>query len=224
MSEFTNRNLTPWGYVVDAQTLPDFLTVDEFNAFTGNKFQGDPRIAASIPGACASIRNYCSWHISPNLHCGLFINMKDLRDAFVGSDLLIQLPATHVTSIEKIILDAVYNVEEDTYIGEEVDANDYDIGMGEGLLRIYDVGPRCRRSKIFIHYTAGFDDTNIPVIKEIAANNVSHAVANSYGVNSESAGGVSVSYSSAWAGRASASALADDTREVLDSYRARGVY
>lgn len=224
MSEFTNRNLTPWGYVVDAQTLPDFLTVDEFNAFTGNKFQGDPRIAASIPGACASIRNYCSWHISPNLHCGLFINMRDLRDAFVGSDLLIQLPATHVTSIEKIILDAVYNVEDDTYIGEEVDADDYDIGMGEGLLRIYDVGPRCRRSKIFIHYTAGFDDTNIPFIKEIAANNVSHAVANSYGVNSESAGGVSVSYSSAWAGRASASALADDTREVLDSYRARGVY
>lgn len=224
MSEFTNRNLTPWGYVVDAQTLPDFITVDEFNAFTGNKFQGDPRIAASIPGACASIRNYCSWHISPNLHCGLFINMKDLRDAFVGSDLLIQLPATHVTSIEKIILDAVYNVEEDIYIGEEVDADDYDIGMGEGLLRIYDVGPRCRRSKIFIHYTAGFDDANIPIIKEIAANNVSHAVANSYGVNSESAGGVSVSYSSAWAGRASASALADDTREVLDSYRARGVY
>lgn len=224
MSEFTNRNLTPWGYVVDAQTLPDFITVDEFNAFTGNKFQGDPRIAASIPGACASIRNYCSWHISPNLHCGLFINMKDLRDAFVGSDLLIQLPATHVTSIEKIILDAVYNVEDDTYIGEEVDADDYDIGMGEGLLRIYDVGPRCRKSKIFIHYTAGFDDGNIPVIKEIAANNVSHAVANPYGVNSESAGGVSVSYSSAWAGRASASALADDTREVLDSYRARGVY
>lgn len=224
MSEFTNRNLTPWGYVVDAKTLPDFITTYDFNNFTGNKFQGDTRIDASIPGACASIRNYCGWHISPNLHCGLFINMKDLRDAFVGSDLLIQLPATHVTSIEKIILDAVYNVEDDTYIGEEVDADDYDIGMGEGLLRIYDVGPRCRRSKIFIHYTAGFDDTNIPIIKEIAANNVSHAVANSYGVNSESAGGVSVSYSSAWAGRASASALADDTREVLDSYRARGVY
>ena len=224
MSEFTNRNLTPWGYVVDAQALPDFITVDEFNAFTGNKFQGDPRIAASIPGASASIRNYCSWHISPNLHCGLFINMKDLRDAFVGSDLLIQLPATHVTSIEKIILDAVYNVEEDTYIGEEVDADDYDIGMGEGLLRIYDVGPRCRRSKIFIHYTAGFDNSNISIIKEIAANNVLHAVTNPYGVNSETAGGVSVSYSAAWAGRANASALADDTREILNSYRARGVY
>lgn len=224
MSEFENRNLTPWGYIVDSATIPDFITAQEFDNFTGNKFHGDVRISANIPSASASIRNYCGWHIAPNLHCGLFINMKDLRDAFVGGDLLIQLPATYVTSIEKIILNAVYNVEEDEYIGEEVDSDGYDFGMGDGLLRIYDVGQRCRKSKVFIHYTAGYSDSQIDVIKELTANRVTYAVANPYGINSESAGGVSVSYSSTWAGRTSSTALADDSREVLDAYKAKGVF
>lgn len=51
MSEFQNSNLTPWGYMIDAQTLPDFLTAQEYNNFTGNKFTGDVRITANIPSA-----------------------------------------------------------------------------------------------------------------------------------------------------------------------------
>jgi hypothetical protein len=49
-------------------------------------------------------------------------------------------------------------------------------------------------------------------------------VTNPYGVNSEAAGGVSVSYSSTWSGHASATALTNDTREVLDVYKIRGTY
>ena len=57
MSEFEHGQQTPWGYIADTETLPDFITLEEFNAFTGRKFSGDCRVAANIPSASAAIRN-----------------------------------------------------------------------------------------------------------------------------------------------------------------------
>ena len=223
MSEFQNGNLTPWGYIIDSQSLPDFISVNEFSNFTNGKFgTTDTRISANIPSATASIRNYCGWHISPNLTCGMVYRVQDLRDAFVGSDLLVQLPATLVTSVEKVVLDAVFNSETGEYEGDIAD--DYDIGMGNGLVRIYDVGPRDRKSNIFIKYTAGYPDTNISVIKELTAHRVTHALSSSYGIMSESAGGVSVTYNASWAGNTRSTALPDDNREVLAQYKVKGVF
>ena len=99
MSEFSHPNLTPWGYTVDAETIPDFITTAEFAYYTANKFGNDTRIAANIPSATQAIRNYCGWHISPSLLCGMVYRVADLRDAFVGCDLLIQLPATFVSGV-----------------------------------------------------------------------------------------------------------------------------
>lgn len=225
MSEFEHGQQTPWGYIIDAETLPDFITAEEFNAFTGGKFTGDTRISANIPSATAAIRNYCGWHISPNLTCGMLYAVRDLRDAFIGPDLLIQLPATYVTSIEKIVLDAVWDSDADTWSGEIIsDADRYDISNGDGLVRIYDVGPRDRKSKIFIKYTAGLPaNYQMSAIKELTANRVARAVVDTYGVNSESAGGVSISYNATYAGKGSA-ALSNDAKETLDAYRAKGVY
>ena len=224
MSEFQNGNLTPWGYMIDAQTLPDFLTAQEFNNFTGNKFTGDVRITANIPSATETIRNYCGWHISPNLTCGMLYRVQDLRDAFVGPDLIIQIPATFVTDVEKIVLDAKWNEDENDWDGEIItDTDRFDFQTG-GLLRVYDVGPRDRKSKIFVRYKAGFATTAISSIKEITADMVTHSVVNPYGVNSEAAGGVSISYSATWASQAGSTALANNTRSVLDAYKVKGVF
>lgn len=222
MSEFNNANLTPWGYVVDSATIADLITVAEFVAFTGGKFDAtDSRITANIPSASASIRNFCGWHISPSLTCGMVYRVADLRDAFVGPDLLIQLPATFVSSVDKVVIDAVLDPNTDEYNGDIM--TDYDL-TPSGLLRVYDVGPRDRKSRIFVKYTAGLDSGDIAAIKELAANLVTHAVTNPYGVNSEAVGGVSVSYNSTWAGHSSSTGLSNDTREVLDSYKVRGVF
>lgn len=221
MSDFLHPNLTTWGYTVDAETLPDFLTTEEFNSFTGGKFSGDARIAANIPSATAAIRNYCGWHVSPNLTCGMIYNVKDLRDAFVGSDVLIQLPATFVTGIVKILLNAKHNASTGEYEGDSVD--EYDLN-NSGLLRVYDVGYLDRKSKIFIKYEAGLSLDNISVIKELTAHRVTHAVSSSYGVMSEAVGGVSVTYNAAWAGNTRSTALPDDNREVLEPYKVKGVY
>ena len=222
MSEFNHAKMTPWGYIIDTETLPDFISPLEFSMFTNNKFDGDVRIQSNIPSATASIRNYCGWHISPNLTCGMLYRVQDLRDAFIGSDLLVQLPATFVTSVDKVVLDAVLNPLTGFYEGEET--TDFSIGMGDGLVRIYDVGVRDRKSNIFIKYSAGLPETEIQVIKELTAHRVVHAVSSSYGVMSESVGGVSVSYNASWAGNTRSTALPDDNREVLETYKVKGVF
>ena len=223
MMEFEHGQLTPWGYIMDAEALPNFISKIEFDNFTNGKFVQDARATKTLPSASEAIRNYCGWHISPSLTCGMFYNVRDLRDAFVGPDLLVQLPATYVTSIEKIIINAVWNADKNGWDGDEL--TEYDIGMGTGLLRIYDVGAHSldRKSKIFIKYIAGYPEAPAS-IKELTADRVTHAVANPYGVASESAGGVSVSYSSIWAGSTNASSLADDSREVLEVYKVKGVF
>lgn len=223
MSEFEHPTLTPWGYTVDAQTLPDFITSQEFANFTNNKFGSDTRIAAAIPSASEAIRNYCGWHVAPALTCGVYYNTHALRNAQSGFDLLIQLPATFVTSVEKVLLDAKYNAITGDYEGEEVDADGYDLDPS-GLLRLFDVGICGKRSRIFVKYVAGYDLALVSSLKELTANRVTHAVVNPYGVNSETAGGISVSYSSLWASGSGANALANDNREILDNYKVRGVY
>ena len=211
---------TNWGYTLTTATsLTDFLTVQEFNTFTANKFTGDVRIESNIRSATRSIQNYCGWHIYPNLECEMIYRVLDLRDCFVGSDLLIQLPATFVTEISSILLNPIF--EDNVWSGTVL--TDFDLSES-GLLRIYDVGSIDRKARIRIVYKAGLDSANMDVLKELTAHRVTHAVTSSYGVMSESAGGVSVAYNSAWAGNTRSTALPDDNKEVLNAYRCKGVF
>lgn len=212
--------LTPWGYTLTTATaLTDFLTTTEFDSFTNSKFTGDQRIAANIPSATRSIQNFCGWHIYPALECEMVYNMRDLRDAFVGNDLLIQLPATLVNSVTSILLDA--QKVDGEWTGEET--TDFDLNAS-GLIRVYDVGYPDRRSKIRIVYNAGLAENQMDVLKELTAHRVVHAVSSSYGITSEAAGGVSVTYNASWAGNTRATALPDDNKEILAAYKVRGCY
>jgi len=58
----------------------------------------------------------------------------------------------------------------------------------------------------------------------LTAHRVTHAVTSSYGVTSEAAGGVSITYNASWAGNTRATALPDDNKEVLLPYRVGGVF
>jgi hypothetical protein len=61
-------------------------------------------------------------------------------------------------------------------------------------------------------------------VQELIAHRVTHALASSAGVQSETAGGVSITYNATWTNSARATALADDNKEVLAPYRLRGVF
>ena len=214
--------MTPWGYTLTTATsLADFITSADFDKYTANKFHGDSRIEANIPAATRAIQNYCGWHISPNLECEMVYNIHDLRDSFVNGDLLIQLPSRFVTAIKSILLDAVPSNEPGTWTGTETTDFEFD---RTGLLRIFDVGCRGKRSRIRIIFNSGLPSEQMDVLKELTAHRVTHAVTSSYGITSESAGGVSVSYKVSWAGNTRATALANDNKEILEVYRVKGVY
>ena len=204
--------LTTWGYTLtDLYALPDLLSAEEFDEFTASKYAEDSRVAPNIKAACSAIRNYCGWHVFPSTSCEMTILMNDRRVTLVGSDLLIQMPATFVSAVESV-----------TVGGETYTAT----CEPNGILRVYDVDFLMleRYSPIVVRYTAGVDEGMIDGLKELIANRVNHATASSNGITSEAAGGVSVTYNAGWVNSSSATTLPDSAKEVLAPFRIQGVF
>lgn len=204
-----------WGYTInDAESLSDMLTSDEFNTMTANKYAGDVRIQKMIQAACMGIRDYCGWHIYPAQSCSFSerILNGNGRIKRVCADLMIQLPAAVVTSVESVTID-------------NTPWTDFSVSHS-GLLRLFDVYflPLTRKSTVSIEYTAGLPEGLMNAIKEIIAHRVTHALAVPAGIISEAAGGVSVTYNSNWSNNIRATALPDDNKEVLGPYRVQGVF
>lgn len=204
--------LTNWGYMLtDTDELTPFLTTEEFSAFTAGKYDGDDRIAPNIKAAGNAVRNYCGWHLYPSHACEIKMTFYDKRVAFVEGGILIQLPARFVSAVESV-----------TIAGE--DYPDFALETN-GLLRVFGIRSGLRkRSEIDVVYTAGLPDGLMDSIKELVAYRTIHALASSYGVTSEAAGGVSITYNASWAGNTQASALSDDSKAVLTPYRLEGVF
>lgn len=204
---------TPWGYTItDADSLAEMLTVEQFNTFTANKYAGDARIESNIDAACAAIRNWCGWHVYPVQACSITerILAGNGRVKRAGDDILIQLPATFVSAVTSVTIDGV-------------PLDDFDLAPN-GILRLFDVEWMTRRTQVAVTYTAGLSDGMMDGVKELIAHRVTHALASSAGIQSESAGGVSVTYSANWINSARSTALPDDNKEVLSPYRVRGVF
>ena len=207
--------LTNWGYTItDADALADLLTAQEFNTITANKFTGDGRISGAIKAAGIGLRNYCGWHVSPSQTCSfserlLYGNGRIKR---VGADFLIQLPAAYVTGVTSVT------------IGGEA-WTDFSFEPN-GLLRLFDVYDHriTRKTEIVVVYAAGLPSTLMDSIKEIIAGRVTRALVDTQGVASESAGGVSISYSANWSNGGGAGALQSTDVETLEPYKLREVF
>ncbi len=204
---------TGWGYTItDTDALEPMLSEADFNALTANKYAGDARVAPNLDAACAAIRNWCGWHVYPAQACSMTERLLagNGRVKHAGRDLLIQLPATFVSTPVTVTIDST-------------PFDDFDIAPN-GILRLFDVGWMNRKTQITVTYTAGLPDGMMDGVKELIAHRVTHALASSAGVQSESAGGVSVTYSANWINSARSTALPDDNKEVLAPYRVRGVF
>ena len=203
--------LTTWGYTLTAlDTLPDLLSVEEFNTFTGNKYAGySTQVGVEISAATAAIRNFVGWHLAPSASCELSTTFLDRRVTRVGTDALIQLPARYVTDIDAV---TIGGVEYEDYILDP-----------SGLLRVLNVSGE-RHTPIVVSYTAGLPEGLTAPIKELVAHRVTHAVAVPAGVTSEASGGVSVTYNANWINNARATALVGDNKEILIPYKVQGVF
>lgn len=187
--------LTLWGYEIQGDTLPDMLSVDDFDAATGNRWAGDARVPAQIAAAQAAIRNYCAWHVSPSLKC---VHVADS----LPRKRIIQLPAVHVTAVDSVTVD-----------GEEVPFK----WNRNGLVRLQARLCADEWQNVEVRYTAGLDSA--PAITDLIVHRVTHALAVPAGVQSESAGGVSVTYAASWTSNNRATNLPSDNQIILDPYR-----
>ena len=204
--------LTAWGYsIANATALSNLLTVQEFNTLTANKYTGDSRIEPNIKAASQAVRNYCGWHIYPAYSCKIQTSFYDKRISRNGNMILIQLPATFVVGITSV---RIGGVAYESYVLET-----------SGLLRIFGVSEYFEPyTTLEVEYSAGLSDALVANIQELVAHRVTHALASSAGIQSEAAGGVSITYSAVWTNSARSTALPDDNKEVLAPYRLMGVF
>lgn len=204
--------MTSWGYtLLDVDSLPDILSQEDFNSMTANKYALDARVPSALKSVTASIRNYCGWHVAGSLNCELTYNVCDLHLTRKYSDLLIQLPFRFVSSVSRVILNA--KKVDGVWTGDECE---FDFTYN-GKLTVYDAEVCSRKSKIVIIATVGLTDTD--AIKGLIANKVGHMLSGTFGVQSEAAGGVSVSYSASFVNGAKPNALMTDDKELLSSYK-----
>lgn len=185
--------LTPWGYEVES--LPDLITVSDFNAATNGRFAGDARVEPAISAASAAIRAYCGWHVAPVLDCSITL------DGEAGD---VWLPTNALASVTSAKVD-----------GADVVVDGFN---RRGRVRL--ASKTCGLGNVEVGYTAGYDVAACPDLMGVVVQRVISTVAmTTYGVSQETAGGVSISYSgSALSDRGSAF-VPDDVKAALSTYR-----
>lgn len=195
--------LTNWGYTIEnTDTLPDLMTVAEFNTLTGNKFASDARVSSLLASAQITVRNFCGWHLYPSLPCKFEADSIDVSRC-------IQLPSRFVSGVSSVKL-------------RDTDIVDYHVKTN-GL--VFLDGSVLGRSwnDVEVKFTSGLGAAQIGALKEILAGRIANALTNSYGVQSESAGGVSITYSLNWASHASAASITDPLIAALMPYKVQEV-
>lgn len=200
---------TPWGYSVES--LPALMTVAEFHAATGNKYIDSPQeqIEAAIDAASAAVRDLCGWHVAPALTCAATLTAGD--ELTGERSRIIALPAAYVSGIISITED-----------GAELDAGEF-AAMQNGLIR-----RACFKAwtntwgGVVCEYVAGFDAAAVPSLINAVTNVIEAALSVPYGIASETAGGISVSYSTQAAATAAQAAYL--MRPALNRYKVVSSY
>ncbi len=216
--------LTNWDYTIcdpDSETtinsMDPMLTAEEFDDLTAGKYGTDARIIPNINAASSAIRNYCGWHIYPSYPCEFNATMYNGAVKVVRGGLLIQLPAKYIDSVESITIGSNEFSSDTDHVHFVIEPN--------GIIRAFGIGMGLQPyTPVCVKYTAGVPDGLMDGIKELIAHRVTHALASSGGIQSETAGGVSITYSANWTNTARSTALADDNKEVIEPYRLRGVF
>lgn len=182
---------TAWGY--DVEALEPLIYEDDFHDITNNAYKDNPRVEAALNAASQAVRNYCGWHISPSIDC----TAKPAGGASV-----MRLPAGYVSEIN--------SVKEN---GNTV--TDYEWREDGLIKRGYPW--TAAWGGIEVEYTAGYDANAVPDLVEAVCAITSGVLSVSAGVSSESADGVSVSYSQS--ASSIANSLTSQMKCALEPYK-----
>ena len=186
--------MTKWGYSVETESLAPLISVADFKTATGGRMvSSDERIAAVIESASQAIRDWCGWHVAPNLAC---------EWTGQGEGNLMLLPCFGVTEVESLSVD-----------GREVLDFEW---LNSGLIRIPCRFPDKWRSCDVV-YSAGFDATGAlsAAVVQVASN----ALAATPGIREEHAGQVGATYNQTEAGVSGGVRLLPSDLSLLAPYR-----
>ena len=175
-------------YDVDG-AMPQIVDIDAFNAATGGRYADDERLGYVLAAANDAVRSYCGWHVAPSIACTAHAT-ADGR--------LVRLDATHVTSVDAVIIDGA-------------DITDECEWLRCGLIRSSKELPQ-RWQGVEVRYTAG---VSVDAVAHVVVSLASKALNSQLGVTSESIGSASVSYE---AGAASVS-IGSAEEMALSPYR-----
>lgn len=164
--------ITPWGYDIDAESMPSIIDADQFDELTGGRWTGDERIEPAILAVAAAIRSYCGWHVGPTCACSMELD---------GERGDIWLPVAYLASVEGVTVD-----------GELVEVEAFN---RRGRIRT--ASPvACGLGNVSVEFTAGIPVASMPDLAKAVCDAVVNQIAlTTYGVSQETAGDVSISYS-----------------------------
>ena len=206
--------LTNWGYSIDSNELSDILSVADFNTMTANKYSTDGRVASTLKSVSSAVRNYVGWHLTDSYNCVIEYNLDDLHIVRHGADIDIRLPVGFLTGVTHAYFGAT--LEEGVWSGTEFRTS----FKSNGIVKVYDVPLDFERyDKLVILFTAGVPSAMADNLKAVVAQRTAHTLSAPVGVTSESAGGVSISYSANYVNGAKATSLLTDDKEALLPYR-----
>lgn len=187
---------TAWGYDVEDGLAP-IISAARFNEITGGAYCSNPRIEAAIGAASQAIRNFCGWHVCPSLDC--VANPA-------GGSAVAKLPASYVSAIEY--------VKEN---GITLNSGGYEWRKDGLLKRANPYRWSDSWDGIEVSYTAGFDAEAVPDLVEAVVSITAGVLAVAAGVQSESADGVTISYSAS--ASSIAASLTSQQKCALEPYR-----
>lgn len=188
--------LTQWGYEIDG-TLAPLIDYETFCDLTGFAWASDTRVYPAMAAASAAIRNYCRWHVAPSMPCRATIDTDGSASLW--------LPTRFMTSVTSVQAH-----------GAEI--TDYQWSRLGQVLPSSRVAPGLQAATV--EYVAGLEITDD--LAAVVAAVVAHTIAvtpTSYGVLSESAGGVSITRAQGAAYGGISATLSDSEREALAPYR-----
>lgn len=195
--------ITPYSYDIildDEETaIPDLITPADIAVASGGRISpADPRLPSVCSAVSGVIRDYCGWHVSPNLMCSYRTE--------VGTR-VIMLPAKLVTEIESIEVG-------DTTLTED----DIEFRRSGAIRLCKRPDQRGRWGAYHVTYRAGLDTSASP-LAQVAAQVALNNLAATPGVRSESVGQVSMSYNTLSEGVAGGVQLLNRDKSLLRSYK-----
>lgn len=179
---------TVWGYETSVD-LPCLLSAADFDDMTGGRYAGDLRVGPALAAASQAVRNACGWHVAPSIGC---------TARLTAAGKMAKLPAGHVSAVSSVR-------EYDPRTGEwaALSVPGQVEWRHDGLLRRLCFREFTRAwDGVEVTYTAGYDPCAAPDLMDAVRRIAEGVLSMPVGISSETAGGVSVSYS------ASASSIA----------------